>query len=198
MHLLEDFYSFSLDLHYNAHFLRFFKISMSTQWGLWRENPKLIGIPTVYEHPLYFKMTDLLTLGLGPLSIILADLFFLLSSWTYPKNITSHISLPAGVFSLSFFLFFFFFFFDYSWFTIFCQFAGQQSDPVIYTFFFTLSSTMFYRKWSDTVPWAIQQNLIAYLFRLLVSWLLWNFSNPVSWKTNFSFWDWGQYYFLPW
>ena len=105
MHLLEDFYSFSLDLHYNAHFLRFFKISMSTQWGLWRENPKLIGIPTVYEHPLYFKMTDLLTLGLGPLSIILADLFFLLTSWAYPKNITSHISLPAGVFSLSFFFF---------------------------------------------------------------------------------------------
>ena len=39
----------------------------------------------------------------------------------------------------------------------------QQSDPVIYIFFFlTLSSIMFYPKKLDIVPCAIQQDLIAY------------------------------------
>ena len=45
----------------------------------------------------------------------------------------------------------------------FCHTAKWPRYIYIYAlFFFTLSSIMFHHKWSDTVPWATQQNLNAY------------------------------------
>ena len=42
----------------------------------------------------------------------------------------------------------------------------QQSDPVTYAYvyilFLTLSSIMFYHKWLDIIPCAIQQDVLAY------------------------------------
>ena len=62
------------------------------------------------------------------------------------------------------------FYFYYSWFTnVLSISAVQQSNPVlhthkhihIYTLFLILSSVMFYHKWLDIVPCAIQQELIC-------------------------------------
>ena len=63
------------------------------------------------------------------------------------------------------------YFFYYNWFTLFCQFMLYSKVTqsyiyiYIYVFFFTLSSIMFHHKSLDRVPWAIQQDLIAYPFQ---------------------------------
>ena len=40
----------------------------------------------------------------------------------------------------------------------------QKSDP-LYFIFFTFSSTMFHNKLSDQIPWAMKQNLMAYMLQ---------------------------------
>ena len=53
----------------------------------------------------------------------------------------------------------------YSWVTMFCQFLYSKMTQLYihtYIFFLISSSIMFYQKWLDVFPCAIQQDLTAY------------------------------------
>ena len=69
----------------------------------------------------------------------------------------------------AFFFFFLngFYFFHQSWFTVFCQFSTiQQGDPVRHTCIHSFSHIiMLHHKWLDTVPSALQRDLVAYPFQ---------------------------------
>ena len=86
--------------------------------------------------------------------------------WTHAVEWLPHIFKFIYLLSLLNFLF------KYCWFTVFCPSAVYWGDPVIYIYiyihihththilFHILSSIMFYHKWFDIVPCAIQQDLI--------------------------------------
>ena len=61
---------------------------------------------------------------------------------------------------------FFWKFFYYTWLTMIFQFLLCSKVIQLYILIFTLSSIMFHQKWSDIVPWAVQQNLIASPFQM--------------------------------
>ena len=106
--------------------------------------------------------------GIQTLEVWFWSLFTLLQ---IPFNSLWHLIMFCQWFrNIHFFLFLNdFYFFSYSWFTVFSQFSTiQQSDPVslplptnIYILFLTLSPIMLDNKGLDTVPSAIQQDLIA-------------------------------------
>ena len=56
----------------------------------------------------------------------------------------------------------------------------------IHSFFFTLPSIVFRHKWLDIVPYAVQQNLIAFnsLYSTLMNWL---YLSGLKWNHTASF-----------